>query len=51
MTILVRQAQIACSPTLSNLKTHQREDVKKGNMGIGKSFLKSMRVISAILSP
>ena len=31
-------------------KMHQRGNYKKGNMGIGKSFFKSMRVIWAILS-
>ena len=32
-------------------KMHQRGSVKNGNMGIGKSFFKSMRVMLAILSP
>ena len=36
------ESQIVCS------KMHQRGNVKKGNMGIGKSFFKSMRVILAI---
>ena len=31
-------------------KMHQRGNYKKGNMGIGKSFFKSMRVMWAILS-
>ena len=36
------ESQIVCS------KMHQRGNVKKGNMGISKSFFKSPRVIWAI---
>ena len=38
------QSQIVC------FKMHQRGNVKKGNMGIGKSFFKSMRLLWAIIS-
>ena len=39
-----------CPGPAPPFKMHQRGSVKKGNMGIGNPFFKSMRVIWTVLS-